>query len=331
MKHIIFGDTHLGIYNASDLWHQTTIRLFKEILKTAYEQDIKSLLHGGDFFHNRKSTNTKTLDIGLLIMSELSSWFNNININIGNHDAYYKNKLFPNTLQIFKDISNVRIISVPTLLPEDNKIVMVPWMEILPENLPKAEFLFGHLEIKDFKMNSSYRCKTGISKRSLNAFRHVYSSHFHTPSTMDNISYLGSPYGLTFNDINSTRGYYIFDSDSDKMEFIEFDAPKFVHIKTENIKKEEVEGNFVKLIFQKDYGHIQNQRIVDDVSNMNPLNLNSDFSQIKFSGTDEEQEEINLKIIDHNGVIKQYIEKSELPEHIQKRTLLNFMEKLRRS
>jgi DNA repair exonuclease SbcCD nuclease subunit len=328
MRYIVLCDTHLGIYNASDLWHGTTIRFFKEILKTAYEQNIRNLLHLGDFFHNRKSTNTKTLDIGLLIMSELSSWFSDININIGNHDAYYKNKLFPNTLQIFKDISNINIISVPTIL--DEKIIMVPWMEKI-EELPEAEYLFGHLEIKDFKMNSSYRCKTGLSKRSFEAFRHVYLGHFHTPSTMDNISYLGSPYGLTFNDINSTRGYYIFDSDSGKMEFIEFDAPKFVHIKTENIKKEDVEGNFVKLIFQKDYGHIQNQRIVDDVSDMKPLNLNSDFSQIKFSGTDEEQEEINLKIIDHNGIIKQYIEKSELPEHIQKRTLLNFMEKLRRN
>lgn len=322
MKYIIVTDTHLGVYNASDLWHETTKRFFREILKTAYEQDIKYLLHLGDFFHNRKSTNTKTIDIGLLIMNELSSWFNHININIGNHDAYYKNKLFPNTLQIFKDISNVRIISVPTVLPEDKKIVMVPWMENLNDELPEAEYLFGHLEIKDFKMNSSYRCKIGLSKRAFNAFRHVYLGHFHTPSTMNNITYLGSPYGLTFNDRNSIRGYYIFDSCNGKMEFIEFDAPKFIHIETENIKKEDVEGNFVKLIFKKDYGHIQNQQIVDDVSNMNPLNLSSDFSQIKFSGTDEKQENINLKIIDHDGIIKQYIEKSNLPEHIQKQTLL---------
>lgn len=328
MKHLVITDTHLGIYNANDLWHNITIGFFKEVLKTAYERDIKSLLHLGDFFHNRKETNTKSIDVALLIMSELSSYFDNININIGNHDAYYKNKLFPNTLQIFKDISNVRVISFPTVLPEDKKIVMAPWI-LNTENIPEGEFLFGHFEIKDFKMNSSYRCKKGISKDAFKDFGHVYSGHFHTPSMEGNIMYIGSPYGLTFNDRNSTRGYYIFDSDDGKMEFIKFNAPKFIYINTDDIKKIDVEGNFVKLIFQKDYGHIENQKIVDIVSGMNPLSFATDFSQIKFSGTGEIQENKDLKFMeDHNVIIKEYIEKSELPEHIQKETLLNFMEKL---
>jgi DNA repair exonuclease SbcCD nuclease subunit len=324
MKHLIVTDTHLGIYNASDLWHSIVLNLFKDIKETSKEHNINSILHLGDFFHNRKEINTKTLDVAQFIMEEILADFK-VNIVIGNHDSYYKNKLFPNSLQVFKDIKNVNIIKECEYLKEDKNIMLCPWSHL--PNETKDVFLFGHFEIKGFLMNSSYRCKSGINKNDLRDFRHVYSGHFHTPSGKGNVTYLGSPYGLTWHDINSKRGYYIFDSSKGEMNFIEYNnAPKYVIVETENIIEENIKGNFIKLLFNRDYGHIENQKIVDSVSNMGPLSLQPDFSN--FVGTEEKQENETLEIMNHKDITKEYINKIELPDHINKQTLLNFMEKL---
>lgn len=328
MKHIVVTDTHLGIYNASDLWHKIAIDLFSDMKVMGEKREINSIVHLGDFFHNRKETNTKTLDTAQFIVEKILPNFK-INIVIGNHDTYYKNKIFPNSLQIFKEAENVNIIYTHDYLNEDKNIILCPWNEI--PNIqadPSNIFLFGHFEINGFLMNSSYRCKSGIDKRTLREFKHVYSGHFHTPSAKGNITYLGSPYGLTWHDVNSKRGYYIFDSNNGEMEFIEYkDSPKFIVVGTENINREEIKGNFVKLLFQKDYGHIKNQKIVDDISNMMPLSLQTDYSQISFMGTKDKKTE-DIKIIDQVNIIKEYVEKTDFPEHIKKSTLLNFMDKL---
>jgi len=328
MKHIVVTDTHLGLYGASDLWHSISIELFQDIRKTGKKTGIRSILHCGDFFHNRRETNTKTMDAAQHIVSTLLHDFN-FNIVIGNHDAYFKNKLFPNSLQTLKGEMNVRIISEAKVLPEDKNIIMCPWSGDL-SGMPTGKYVFGHFEINGFLMNSSYRCKTGIDKSTLEAHRHVFSGHFHTPSTKSNITYLGSPYGQTWHDVNATRGYYIFDSDTGKLDFIEFEnAPKFIVVGSENdIDEEQVKGNFVKLLFQKDYGHINNQKIVDGVLSKKPISLIPDFSQANFMGTEERQESEDLKIMDHNDIVREYVDKLELPDHIKKQTLIGFMEKL---
>ena len=42
----------------------------------------------------------------------------------------------------------------------------------------------------------------------------VYSGHFHTRSTDGKINYLGNPYEMYWNDVNDTRGFHIFDTDT---------------------------------------------------------------------------------------------------------------------
>ena len=45
-------------------------------------------------------------------------------------------------------------------------------------------------------------------------FDTVYSGHFHTRSTNGKIHYLGNPYEMYWNDVNDTRGFHIFDTDT---------------------------------------------------------------------------------------------------------------------
>jgi hypothetical protein len=199
----------------------------------------------------------------------------------------------------------------------------------MPEGYDNSYYCFGHFEFVGFKMNSSYICERGQDPNEVNDFKRVYSGHFHTPSEKGNIQYLGSPYAQTFHDVDSTRGYYIFDDG--ELEFIEFTyAPKFMKVDTDNITQENIKGNIVKLIFVEDKGSINNQQIIDEALSFNPVKLIPDFSQIKIEGTEDKQDEsVSASLLDHNEIIDEYVGKIEIPEHVKRKTVLTMMRKLR--
>ena len=42
----------------------------------------------------------------------------------------------------------------------------------------------------------------------------VFSGHYHHRSSQDNIHYLGNPYEIYWNDVNETRGFHVFDTET---------------------------------------------------------------------------------------------------------------------
>ena len=212
MKYLLVADTHLGIKQASEKYHNVVYNLFEEIINVCKERNISEVIHLGDFFHERKATNTKTLSVALKIAELFRLNSITLYIIVGNHDIYFKNSLDPTILETFKNNNNIKVISEVTKLSDD--IVLCPW-SLLPT---EGKFLFGHFEITGFKMNSSYICENGIAPDGFNGYEHVYSGHFHMPSSKGNITYLGSAFPQTFHDIGSIHGYYIFDNG--ELEFI---------------------------------------------------------------------------------------------------------------
>ena len=60
----------------------------------------------------------------------------------------------------------------------------------------------------------------GLNRELFRRFDCVFSGHYHHRSSNDNITYLGNPYELTWQDYNDPRGFHLFDLDSRKLEFI---------------------------------------------------------------------------------------------------------------
>ena len=56
--------------------------------------------------------------------------------------------------------------------------------------------------------------ENGMDTSVFDKFDRVYSGHFHTRSTDGKIYYLGNPYEMYWNDVNDTRGFHIFDTDT---------------------------------------------------------------------------------------------------------------------
>lgn len=318
MKKLLVTDTHLGLYKSSDFWHNIVLDLFREIHDFCLRENVQTLIHLGDFFHDRKALNTKTQSVA----HEIIRMFDRIKmyIIVGNHDTFYKTSIHPTSLEFLRKYDNVVIVDKETMVEE---LVLCPW-SVLPSTY-KSGYLCGHFEIKGFFMNNSYICDSGTDPSVLENFEHVYSGHFHTPSNQGNITYLGSAYPQTFHDVDSVRGYYLFD-DGD-LQFLTYDsAPKFIKCNTENYEEAEIEGNVVKLQFLEDYGNVENQKIVDEVNDRNPAQLHVDFQGITIVEDDEEIVDSEISMLNHEEIIDKFInDKLSVPKGIKKKLLKSLM------
>ena len=77
-----------------------------------------------------------------------------------------------------------------------------------------SKVAMGHLEINGFKATRGHMMETGMDTTVFDKFDAVYSGHFHTRSTNGKIHYLGNPYEMFWNDVNDTRGFHFFDTET---------------------------------------------------------------------------------------------------------------------
>ncbi len=322
MKILFITDTHLGLYNDSDEWLEIVTNIFKYVKEICKEEKINTIIHGGDFFHNTKSINKKTLDISKYIVKDILNDITIISI-IGNHDIFYKNKLKPNSLQTFEDTSNVHVIYEPTKFHD---ILLVPWNADFSKE--KAKYCFGHFKINGFQMNDSFTCKKGLNLNLFKNFKQVYSGHFHKKSTNKNIMYLGSPYQQTFADEGSERGFYIWNNG--EIIFIRnTESPEFYKISTNNINKDLISGNIIKLVFESGYNTDDTVKIIDKVKLMKPFQLSADLSKIIVESEHAEDEEsIDINLLTTFEIFKNYTDTIEIPKGIKKETLLKMSKNL---
>jgi DNA repair exonuclease SbcCD nuclease subunit len=292
MKSVLVTDTHLGFKNSMKKWLDLTVLLFKEICDYCISNNLKSIIHLGDFFDNRYSLNVLTIKTALNIIDLLKE--NGIHIYIikGNHDQYYKNDLTTHSLIVFNEHDNVTIIDTPF---ESTHEVLSPW-GIVPKSDKKI--LLGHYEVNGGLMNESGNLMQNgsLNVSDFKEFDKVYSGHFHSNSKNGNIHYIGSAFAFNFGDVNATRGYYHYE-DGKIVKFIEFkDAPKFQLVKSDSVFDERITNNICKLVFTESLTQAKSNEIVEAVKAFNPLELYVDFdvkeeyneNEAPFIGTNEE-------------------------------------------
>jgi hypothetical protein len=144
-------------------------------------------------------------------------------------------------------------------------------------------------------------------------YKKVYSGHFHTRSDKDNVMYLGTPYELFWNDYNDPKGFYILDTDTHEVEFIQNKDPMFIKFyyddsKDVNIDASTVKDKYVKLVVlnKKDFSLFDN--VVDSLYNNNPAELKiiEDMSDFEAEVSDD-----NLNIEDTMSLLSDYVDAVE--------------------
>jgi DNA repair exonuclease SbcCD nuclease subunit len=168
-----------------------------------------------------------------MFFDELAKRNIQVHMLAGNHDTYFKNTNDVNSVDLLlREYDNVNVIDTPQTIHLNygdvgSDVCMIPW--ICPENYQQcldeientsSDICMGHFEIAGFAMHKGMPSLEGLNRELFRRFDSVFSGHYHHRSTNDNITYLGNPYELTWQDYNDPRGFHLFDFSTRSLEFV---------------------------------------------------------------------------------------------------------------
>jgi len=231
MKIAILGDTHFGARGDSLEFHRYFQKFYDDVFfPHLIENKIDTVIQLGDLFDRRKFINFNSLYLSRKYFFDKCERLGiRLHVLIGNHDVAYKNTLEVNSpalllneyhnIEIYEDFDTVEFNGV--------NIDIVPWIcdenetEIFQKiKESKSQICLGHFEIDGFEMDKGNVHQGGLDRKKLSKYDIVLSGHFHHKSSADNITYVGTPYEMTWADYNDPRGFHIFDTETRNLEFI---------------------------------------------------------------------------------------------------------------
>ena len=231
MKIALLTDTHFGARKNSKLFHEFFKKFYDNVFfPTLKERGITECVHLGDAFDCRKSVDFWSLQWA---KENVYDKFRDLGIKVhnivGNHDAYYKNTIGINAVDaLLESYDNVERVSEPKEYKiGGKKILLLPWIcedneektfDLVKKS--KAKIMMGHLELNGFEVIPGMRMDHGLDPAKFKKFETVYSGHYHHKSTRGNITYLGNTYQMFWNDVNDVRGFHIFDTETQELEFV---------------------------------------------------------------------------------------------------------------
>ena len=337
MRLLLITDTHCGCRNCHKLINEYFIKFYNEILFPYIEDNkIDAIVHLGDVFDSRQFINISILNQW---NSQIFTRLNNYNIPmyiiVGNHDCYYNKCNYPNSVvELLSKYKNFHIIyDKPEVLDFDAKSLLVPWSyndelfsKIIEES--DATYCFGHFDIIGFDVIPGYTNTTkGFNIPLFKKFKQVFSGHYHNSWAKNNIKYLGTPYQITWNDYNNEKGFYLYDTKTNELEFNKNPFTLFEQIcyNNNNIELPDLTNKFVKVIVQNNDNKILYNKFLADLGSFNTIentiifknvlqNISYDASFDEISST---KDLINLYIDNNVSKINElYDNVSEVKDYI---------------
>ena len=308
MKVAILNDTHCGIRNSSNVFLDNAEKFFSDVFfPYLLANNIQHIVHLGDFYDNRKFVNFNALSrCRNYFLKPLRENKMTMDIICGNHDTYYKNT---NELNSLKELlghymNEVHIVHEPTVMDYDGlKMALVPW--ICAENEErtikfikncKADIVGGHFDIIGYEMMKGIKCEHGLDPSLFERFEAVYSGHFHTKSSQNNIHYLGSQLEFFWNDAHDNKYFHILDTDTRELTPVRNPHTLFHRIRYDDLSTDymdydlsQVEGKFVKIVVINKKNQFTFDRFVDRIQNrtIHDLKIQETFDEFIGSNVDD--------------------------------------------
>ena len=340
MKIAILNDTHCGARNSSDVFMAYQQKFYEEVFfPYLQENNIKRILHLGDYYEHRKYVNFKALEHNRKIfLDKLREYKIVMDIIPGNHDVFYKNT---NELCSLKELMGhytdcVNIWMKPTILNYDGlEVAVIPWINVENYNDTmsfihecKVPVIAGHFEFSGFEMYKGIPNPHGMETHDFKHFELVMSGHFHTRSSRDNIHYLGSQMEFTWGDCDDAKYFHVYDTD--KRELTPVRNPHTLHTKVVyNDEKTDynkydvtkLDNQFVKVVVEKKSDYFGFDRFIDRIQQrpIHELKIAESFEE--FLGDNVADDEIELD--DTQVLLDSYVEAVETEADKEKlKTLL---------
>jgi len=302
MKIACVNDSHFGARNDSSLFLEHFISFYENVFfPYLKDNDIKNVIHLGDFFDRRKYVNFSTLKmVREKVLTPMEEMGVNINLLLGNHDTYYKNTNKVNSpKELLSGYSNIHINEKPVVVEYDGLCVgLVPWIneENKDDSLSflsscKCPIVAGHFEFNGYEVLRGVKFSGGMSDSCVKRFEKVLSGHFHSKSHNNNVFYLGTQYQITFSDLNDAKGFHVLDTETRELEFVENPERMFYSFVYDDTDKEslktlksqltkKLENKFVKIVVENKTKSSMFETFIDALYELNVADLSviEDFS-----------------------------------------------------
>lgn len=325
MRFAILNDTHCGIRNSSEIFLDNAEKFYSTVFFPYLEEnDIKHILHLGDYYDNRKFINFRALHRNRkMFLAELRDRQITMDIICGNHDTYYKNTNDLNSLKelLGHYVNEVRIIHEPTEVRYgDVTFGLVPW--IAPDNeeqsinflkTTKATHIGGHLELNGFEVMKGVEMTHGMETGVFDRFDAVYSGHYHTKSSKNNIHYLGTQLEFYWNDAHDPKHFHVFDTETKTLTAVHNPHTLFKRIYYDDTETDylqydlsDVEGKFIKIVVMNKSDLFTFDRFIDRIQSckIHELKIAENFSE--FIGENVEDGEVLSE--DTNSLLNSYVD-----------------------
>ena len=244
----------------------------------------------------------------------------------GNHDVFYKNT---NDLNSLKELlghymNEVNIVMKPTVMDFDGfKFGLLPW--ITPENKDesmdfiancKCDWLGAHLELGGFDMMRGIQNHGGMDHKIFSRFERVLSGHYHTKSTQDNITYLGTQLELFWSDAHDPKFFHVLDTATRELTPIQNNHTvfkKIVYNDTEtdynDYNVSECDNKFVKIVVITKKDLYTFDRFVDRIQDRPIYELKIAENFDEFLGTNVDTGDISVE--DTGELLASYIDATD--------------------
>jgi DNA repair exonuclease SbcCD nuclease subunit len=322
MKIGIYTDSHYGAKKGSKHLHDYFELFYKNVFFPALEEHgVETVIHMGDAFDSRKSIDYQSLEWAKRVVFDPLKKYD-VHMIVGNHDCYYKstNDVNSPTL-LLKDYPNIKTYSSPTNTKVGGiDMTFIPWIcsENYDETLKvikksKAKIAMGHLELKGFRVNKHLVMEEhGLEANLFSNFTKVFSGHYHTRSDNGTVFYLGNPYEMYWTDVNDTRGFHIFDTETLEHTPINNPYKLFYNIYYEDTPHQtfdasEYSNKIVKVIVRKKSKQKDFEKFIDKLYScgIQELKIIENFEI-------QESEEFNIDEDENTiSILNRYIDESE--------------------
>lgn len=330
MKIALITDTHWGIRNDSPVMLNQMKKFFDEVFFPVIDKDnITTVIHLGDLVDRRKYINYVTARrLRDDFLDPLRQRNIDVHIIAGNHDTYFKNTNQVNSLRELLDgkYNNFKIYDNTAGeidFADGSKIFMLPW--ICDENRDKcmkaidettAPILMGHLELNGFEMYRGQINEHGDDPKLFDKFDLVCSGHYHTRSSSSNINYLGTPAQYTWSDYGDTKGFYILDTETRGLTFIENPYTIFFKFHYDDTEKnmddvlifdaEQYKNTYVKVIVKNKTNPYWFDLVIDKIEKAGPADIQ--IVEDHFNLNLEDDSDIVNEAEDTITIIRKYID-----------------------
>ena len=271
MKILFLGDLHLGARNGNPNFLRMMDDYFKEeLFPYILENGVEVVVQLGDILDKRRNID---FTISNYLVNTFFKFFmdNKVHLysTLGNHDTYYRQSIQLDGPSQFASGDYIHIVKDCRVVTFDKtKVAMTPWIcdenkedvtNWIVENKNKNTILCGHFELAGFPIQKGYISDKGsIETDKMKGYKCVLSGHYHSPSEKDKITYIGTPYELTWSDYGDEKKFLVYDTVEKVFETVYTKNKMFHKIMykddiLQTINYDAYKNSYVKVVLTDDY------------------------------------------------------------------------------